>query len=186
MINLIAKSQPSGYYYYFEDGDDSVYLITPPFSESQKRIVDPLDVFLRKIEKTSLEPDSRTFDSFQDLYEFALNDPVVDVLGIDDSEPGFYDDIMIYEPYDSIVRYLDTIKEKIDSSDMYGIGTFILKLNKSSVIRGDASLRARLDDLYEQWKLTTFHRIVYPQYVSTAYNRLTSKRAPYMSEEVTL
>ena len=184
MINLIAKSQSEGQYYFIDEKDDAgaVYRICTAFPDSLKEYVDPLPVFLRKSIDTDIVCDDKNFQSFEELRDYAINDKLSESHDVGSGYQESFDDILIYAPIVIIDEYLMMIENMLKNHEFIGIDHFLTQLSRNILLRNDVGRQSKLFDLrnmYDESRFPNKEKIIASIQFKSIKNRLRANKHVY-------
>jgi hypothetical protein len=164
MIELLAKNQADGRYFFTED-HETVYVCEYPFEYGKKKFVDPLSVFSEKYINSDLISDCREFSNFDDFAVYAKHDCSPESRGIE-IKPLLADDLkdlLIFASDEDVKEYLEIIKNKIEDKDLKGVKLLITQLSRSDAVCNSINFTQELKNLEENFDEIRFPAPSMPQ-----------------------
>jgi len=159
MINLLAKNQSSGRYYFCED-DESVYFIKPPLKDSEMEFVDSLPVFLRKSFDSDLTFDKKEFADLEGLRTFAIRYCDPEKRGIQLNNQESLSDLLIYAPVEIVEEYFEMIEDMISRKEFAGLELFFNQLSKNFEVIANQTLKNKRNKLKISFDNARFPHVI--------------------------
>ena len=157
MIQLVAKSQVDGIYYFSQD--KKVYVLNPPLDISEAIYVDNIDIFFLKSIEKNITLEEKSFENIDEFRKFVINDCDPKSRGIIIRKIDPADDFLEYAAVEIVQSYFGIIDNKIKNRNFSGLKKLFLQLSKNQEIINDMSLACKLDNLMVLWDNARFPNV---------------------------